>query len=145
MLSVFKPEDIDAIVPQDSQSLNAAGRARIVDQAVPRGPCWTARNGEGRIIAVGGFVFTHAGWATAWTILAKGIGAAMPGLTRAVRAELAAVQAARVDMHVDPESVASIRWAMMLDFQLEAVFAAALPDGRDMGIWRYEGMKNGRS
>lgn len=139
----FIEEDIWRIWPQPSQFLDDEGRARILAESVPRGPCSTFLASDGRVLAIGGFVDLHAGWATAWTILAADIGAGMVGLTRATRAVLHNRSwnmgpKARIDMHVDPLSLPSVRWAMVLGFRQEAWLARALPDGRAMGVWIYE-------
>lgn len=143
-LRPFIDEDIWRIVPQPSQALDDEGRTRILAESVPRGPCWTFEASDGRVLGIGGFVMLHARWATAWTILAADIGAGMVGLTRWVRATVAAKQRqlgedGRIDMHVDPESFASVWWARMLGFRLDAILPRALPDGRDMGVWSYQG------
>jgi RimJ/RimL family protein N-acetyltransferase len=137
-LRPFTDDDIWRIVPQSSQALDDEGRARILGESVPRGPCWTVLATDGRVLGIGGFVFLHAGWATAWTILAADIGAAMVGLTRMVRFVLLGMHMPRIDMHIDPASLASVRWAMALGFRQDAILARALPDGRDMGVWLYE-------
>lgn len=141
-LRPFSDSDIWRIQPQPSQAMGEAERWRILRESVPRGPCWTFLSSDGRVLAIGGFVRLHAGWLTAWTILAADIGAGMVGLTRAVARMLAQVagdpDVARVDMHVDPENVASVLWAQMLGFRLDAILPRALPGGRDMGVWSYE-------
>lgn len=147
-LRPFTDEDIWRITPQPSQALDDAGRARILTESVPRGPCFTVEASDGRVLGVGGFILLHTKWATAWTILASSIGAGMVGLTRAVREEVRAQQSAmggdaRIDMHVDPESFASVWWARMLCFRQDAILPRALPDGRDMGIWSYDWMNDG--
>lgn len=143
MLREFTPDDLWRIVPQAAQAMDRAARERIVSESVPRGPCWTACERSGRIVGVGGFVYVHPQWATAWTILAERIGTAMPGLTRAVAQRLRAEPAARIDMHVDPAQPASARWARLLGFRLECWMDRALPDGRDMAVWLYEGEYHG--
>lgn len=138
-------DDIFEIEPQASQLLGSVERWRILRESVPRGPCW-AYVGKGRILGIGGFIELHAGWATAWTILATDIGTGMVGLTRAVRQTLAAMQArsgGRIDMHVDPRSIESVRWATMLGFRMEAWLARAQPNGEDMAVWLYEGGQRG--
>lgn len=148
MLRPFIDEDIWRIDPQPMQALGTADRRRILADSVPRGPCFTFEASNGCVLGIGGFVKLHDHWATAWTILAADIGAAMVGLTRAVRRELQVQQnlmgaLARIDMHVDPESFASVWWATMLGFRQDAILPRALPDGRDMGIWSYQGGARG--
>lgn len=146
-LRPFIDDDIWRIDPQASQPLDDEGRARILAQSVPRGPCFTFEASDGRVLGIGGFVELHPGWLTAWTILAADIGAAMVGLTRAVRGVLATMQhrhdGLRIDMHVDPASFASVWWATLLGFRQDAILTRALPDGRDMGVWIYERERNG--
>tara|TARA_R100001129_G_scaffold130906_3_gene92670 strand:+ start:713 stop:1141 length:429 start_codon:yes stop_codon:yes gene_type:complete len=142
MLRPFQSEDLWRFVPQPAQSLDDDARARILHEAVPRGPCWTFEHG-GQVLGVGGFAHTHPGWATAWTILADGKGPAMVALTRAVARRVREHNAARIDMHVDPAQPDSARWAAMLGFRLEAWLARAQPNGRDMAIWLYEGGRRG--
>lgn len=143
MLRAFVPKDIERIVPQASQLLDAEGRARIVGQSVPRGPCWTYEGGDGRVLCIGGFAHVHGEWATAWTILADDIGAAMVGLTRAVRQQLHGHACARIDMHVDPAHLPGARWAALLGFRMEAWLERALPMGRPMGVWLFERENHG--
>lgn len=142
MLRIFEAVDLWHIEPQPTQALSDADRVRILHDAVPRGPCWTYESGGG-VLAVGGFCLMHAGWATAWTILGQKIGAAMVGLTRAVSAQLRVQQQAmpggRIDMHIDPAHINSIRWAGTLGFERDAWLGRALPDGRDMAVWLYQG------
>lgn len=151
-LRPFDVEDLLKIDPQPSQAgvLDARQRERILSESVKRGPCWTYPDGD-RIVAIGGLGMVHDTWATAWTILAADIGWHMVGLTRAVRSVLhtAAVELGpdgRIDMHVDPQSLDSIRWAAMLGFVgPEAWLERAMPGcSRALTIWRYDPQEAGR-
>ncbi len=148
MLRPFSGSDIWRLDPQPSQAMDEQARHRILAESVPRGPCFTFLGSDGRVLGIGGFIKLHASWATAWTILAADIGTAMVGLTRATRKEVQAQQnlmgaAARIDMHVDPESFQSVWWATLLGFRQDAILPRALPDGRDMGVWSYQGGARG--
>jgi hypothetical protein len=147
MMRPLMEDDVFEIEPQASQPLGSAERWRILRESVPRGPCWACVGG-GRVLGIGGFIRLHPGWATAWTILAADIRAHMVGLTRQTRAILQQAQRdmgarGRIDMHVDPGSIPSVRWADMLGFTQEAWLARALPDGGDMAVWIYEGKHRG--
>lgn len=142
MLRTFDPMDLVQMEVQPSQALDTAGRERILKDSARRGPCWTYEAG-GRVLAVGGLAMLHPAWATAWTILAGDIGARMVGLTRAVSLIVRDASArlgpdGRLDMHVDPQSVASVRWAIMLGFGPEAYLERALPGGRALTVWLYK-------
>lgn len=147
-LRPFEAMDILDIVPQASQALETEARERILNGPAKQGPCWTYEGRDGRIVAVGGLVFIHDAWATAWTVLAQDIGAAMVGLTRAV-ADVLRAQADKmdewgcIDMQVDPSRVESVRWAMLLGFRQEAWLDRRIPQGKPMTIWLYQGDRDG--
>lgn len=99
--------------------------------ATPAGEAYTGMV-DGRPIGCAGVVELWKGRALAWALLAEDAGPHMVSVTRAIRFFLATVPYRRVEMAVDAEFPAAIRWAEMLGFKRETPepMPAYLPNGR---------------
>lgn len=130
------PVHLHLIQPQEAQSVERGtiATAELATHALPRGPAW-AILANGRVIFVGGFIEHGAHWATAWAILAQGIGPLLRPVTRTVAAYVAAAPYARVDMYIDPEFEQSVRWAKHIGMAQECVMAKAKANGGPMFIF----------
>lgn len=97
----------------------------------PAGEAYTGFVDE-RPIGCAGVMGIWPGRALAWALLSDEAGPHMRSLTRAIRFFLDSVPFRRVEMAVDAEFPAAIRWAAMLGFQLETPepMQGYTPDGR---------------
>lgn len=135
------PVHLHLIRPQEAQSVERGtlSPAALATSALPLGPAWAATH-AGRVVFVGGFIEHHAKWATAWALLAEGIGPALWPVTKAVRAQVAASPYRRVDMYIDPEFEQSVRWAAHIGMRHESVMMGCKADGGPMFVFaRVEG------
>lgn len=84
------------------------------------------------VIASAGIVEQWKGRGLCWALLAGDIGASrFVRVSRAVRRAVDVAQWRRLEMQVDAEHVAAMRWAELLGFEVESKLRSFLPDGRD--------------
>jgi len=124
----------------DVQALQAQWDDRLMTRETglalcEAGPCYTVLTPAGRIIALGGFSETHAGYAVAWSLLSGDIGRHHIELTRMARFGLDDAPYARIEALVRPEHVAGLRWAAVLGFEQAFRVRCARPDGGDLELF----------
>lgn len=87
---------------------------------------------HGEPVACAGVVEMWPNRGHAWALLGDNAGPHMIAITRAIRAFLDALPLRRVEMAVDPDFPAALRWARMLGFECEtpSPMRAYCPDGR---------------
>jgi hypothetical protein len=95
------------------------------------GPAWSAFV-NGKPIASAGVIEMWPGRGYAWALLSQGAGPYMLALTRAIRSRLDGLGFTRLEMAVDADFPAGIRWARMLGFECETPepMRAYSPSGR---------------
>lgn len=125
----FDPAHALAMRVQPNQSLPRGEFLRAL--STPAGEAYTGMV-DGRPIGCAGVVEMWQGRALAWALLSEDAGPHMIAVTRAIRFFLGTVPFRRVEMAVDAEFPAAIRWAEMLGFERETPepMRAYTPDGR---------------
>jgi hypothetical protein len=134
-LVTFEQRHRDALLVQERQ------RDELKDApSRPVGQAWAALAGE-HPVAIGGIYEIWRGRSYVWALLGRDVGPHMLPLTRAIRSELDAAPFARIEMVVEKDFRAAMRWAVALGFQLETPVALRcfLPSGRD--AWIYSRIK----
>lgn len=122
----------------DLQPAQAALRATLTEEVVgnlvrSRGIAITDRR---RVLACAGLAPHWPGRSTGWALLSAGIG---PNRFIAVHRLIAAAldrhetrHPGRIEIQIDPDHAAALRWATILGFDVEGRLRRYLPDGRDM-------------
>lgn len=95
-----------------------------------KGVGWAAVR-DGRVIAAAGIVEMWEHRATAWALFSQDAIDGFIQIHRAVRDVLADAPWRRVEMTVDAQHDAGVRWAERLGFQCEGRMRAYTADGRD--------------
>lgn len=127
-LSVFH---FSSLRLQPAQSGDAA---RLRDPALQCdlvGPgSWAVVDELGITRAIGGLADLGAGRAYAWSFLGEAIGPDFIQLHRKVVGYFDNAPYHRIEMHVDVDQPAAIRWARLLGFEMEGTARRFFPDGR---------------
>lgn len=126
----FEARHLSLLRVQDNQRLEFDATAL---SAVP-GDRWTAVV-DGLPICCGGLVPIWPGRAYAWSVLDREAGPHMRRLTTAIRSLLDGTPWRRIEMAVDAEFEAGLRWARLLGFVPECLARSYLPTGRDAWVF----------
>lgn len=95
------------------------------------GPAYTAMREDGTVLCCAGIIVHWECRALAWAIMARSIGPDYVAVHRAVERFLNSVTTPRIEITVDCEFPAAIRWAKLLGFECEARMKCYAPGGRD--------------
>lgn len=127
----FKAEHVAELTVQDAQRADWAGVSREGLASFEQTDAWTTRV-DGKVILVGGLIEVWAGRAILWSYVAADAGKYMARITRGVLRFMEASGHRRIEMYVDANFAAGVRWAQLLGFHREAPkMAGFFPDGRD--------------
>lgn len=132
ILVPFEPAHMARLDVQDAQQdVDAQTRLDIALAQASYGPAWSVLDGE-TVMAVGGICDTWAGRGIGWSGLSRHVGPHMLALTRLIRRTHESLDYRRIEMFVDPDHAAAIRWAALLQFRNETPepMQGFLPDGR---------------
>jgi hypothetical protein len=119
MVRDFKPEDLAWLELQRAQRMWLGVHTPTLDAEygeglVAAGPCWTVADDDGWIVAACGFNEIFPTYATAWSLLAEGLGHRHLGLTRMVRERMAAAPYARIEALIRADFPPASKWAGMV-------------------------------
>lgn len=132
----FRAADLQWLVLQNAQRLWLGLQTPELDlnygrQLEMAGPAWTVTGTDGWIVAACGYHEIFPTYATAWSLLAEGVGAQQLGLTRLVRRRLDAAPYNRVEALIRADFPPAARWARMLGFAERALVERAGPQDED--------------
>lgn len=131
-LAPLTEQHVRDLTPQAEQSFESMEeRIEFAMEYAAAGPAYAVIASCG-VIALGGTAQVWPGRGIAWSLVSDSAGPYMVALTRAVRRVLDASGCKRLEMCVDAEHPAAIRWAELLGFELETPkpMRAFTPAGR---------------
>ncbi len=131
IVRAYEIGDVQAFSAQPGQSAEAIDAAAQMSEFAQGGPAFTGLRESGEVIGVAGLMVHHAGYATAWALLAKVTPHELAAITQVVRRVLAEASYKRIDMFVQPDWTQAKRWAWQLGFAQEQRMFCARPDGGD--------------
>lgn len=128
----LKPEHVRSIDLQDAQQYFAG----IVDtpgyaESLAASPWSFAAIDGDEVLGCAGVYEVWEGRALAWALIGKTSGRHFKAIHRAVAGFLAQAKWRRIEMVVDAQFDAGIRWARLLGMKQEGLMRAYGPDGKD--------------
>jgi hypothetical protein len=126
----FESHHTKLMTPQSAQAFE-------VDYApleAAAGDAWTAVV-DGLPVACAGLIEMWKDRAQAWALLSADAGPHMLPITRSIRFRLASSSFRRIEMAVDVDFEAGIRWAHMLGFEHECTARNYFPGGRTARLY----------
>lgn len=134
----YEPWHLRSLRPQAAQLV---GQPALMDERNAiglgqAGPCWSCRDGD-LTLGVAGIVDRTPGRGICWALFSDELLGRFGAVHRAAVRFIAGGRYRRLEMTVDPNHTAAVRWALRLGFVKEGRMRSYAPDGRDIDLYAW--------
>jgi hypothetical protein len=132
----FDPHHLTVMALQDAQAwMQPLLDDRHIETLRGHGKAWTAVDHGGRVLCCAGIIPIWDNRAEAWSLISGAAGKLFVPILRAMRRELDAYPANRIEITVETDFEQGHRMARLLGFECEGTMRAYLPTGRDCDLY----------